>query len=466
MAGQNLRLCLLTACSIFATGLVSRGRRAEGPQYFWPSGHGPVGSHSFSQFSGPKDLSKPTWTWHHPKGRWSTVPVSTSIDDARNVYLTAADGIRKFSPDGKLLWTYTRIGTETINNAAALWDGKAFCITSKARAFAIDMQNGREVWSTSVGFNTDGNYGQVVAHDGVMLVAADATENVKDHKSCCGPANHKIVAVNTSDGRVMWNYSPEIPVWNFAASFVGDGTFIYQDLEGRAHRQRVSDGSPIWQAGGLPGTWTDGGAMLGSNNVVYTVATMKNGGFAPGVLSAFRLSDGHQLWNVTTPRPPNNLPAVGSLAGGTGLSVVQPMGQQCTQGEQVDVRAYDAETGKLQWTFEGGKQVGLFVKGDDTGSMARLVAGIPAMTMPNPFGTPAIDGQGTAYVGSETGHFYGLKDLNGDGKVEGPEEVSDLDTGAAFVGSSGPAMAPGIFAFGDIGQLWVWHTPVEVDSVL
>lgn len=460
---RSIRFSLQASCAGLAACLTTVKHRVASPDraYYWSSANGNVGSYSHSEFQGPEQLSSPTWTWNDPRGRWSTIPLGVSIDDEQSLYLTVSHGIRKLSSDGKLLWSYEagkEIG-ETINNAASLWDGQIFGITCKGRTFAVDMNTGNEVWSTKIATNTDGNDGQVAAHDGVMIVATDASEEIKGRaKTCCGPANHKLQGLNTTNGQLVWTYTPEVAVWNFAARFAGDGTFIFQDLEGRVHRNKVSDGSLIWKSGGIPGSWTDGAAQLGSNNVVYAPANFKNGGFTKGMLAAYRLSDGAQLWNVTTPRPPNNMPAVGRLIGHTELSVVQPMGQQCEQGQQLDVRVYDAETGKLQWTYEGDVLQTKMVAGDREGIPFRLATGIRPITMPNPFSMPVVDGKGTVYIGAETGAFYSLQDLNGDGRVQGPGEVNKLENGGAFVGASSPAVAPGLFAVADIGRLFVWKT--------
>ena len=100
-------------------------------------------------------------------------------------------------------------------------------------------------------------------------------------------------------------------------------------------------------------------------------------------MSAFKLDDGTLLWKTDTARPPNDVPVVGQLAGHAGLSVVLPMGHQCKMGEQIRVYAYDAETGKLQWTFDGPTEQGRFVAGDIEGITQREAAGIQLMTMPN-----------------------------------------------------------------------------------
>merc|ERR1712107_335376 len=78
-----------------------------------------------------------------------------------------------------------------------------------------------------------------------------------------------------------------------------------------------------------------------------------------GEMRAFNLSDGTILWKQHFSRPPNNLPVIGRLAGRSGLSLVQPIGQQEKQGESYNVYAFDAATGEQQWIFKGPTQVGI-----------------------------------------------------------------------------------------------------------
>mmetsp|Transcript_4134 Transcript_4134/g.12085 ORF Transcript_4134/g.12085 Transcript_4134/m.12085 type:complete len:469 (+) Transcript_4134:68-1474(+) len=431
--------------------------------YFWSSGRGSVGSYSASSYPVTANISAPpTWSWHHPNDLWATVPVGTSIDDQKNVYLTVADGIRKFSPDGQLLWTYTRreSGTykwETITKVAALMDGVAYGITQKGRAFAVSMDTGRELWSTNVSrLGSDGNYGHVAADAGVVITAAEVSKKTnRATPSCCGPMNHKVVGLSGADGSILWTYEPEIPVWNFGASFAGDGTFIFQSLDGTVYRNKVSDGTLVWKAGGVPESWTDGQANLGPNGIVYGVANYKKMG-PEGCISAHRLSDGKMLWRHDLPTSPNAVPAVSRVAGYPGLSVVIPVGVNDVAGQRIDVYALDAETGKQRWVFEGPTQTVSAGAGDIKGPLPRLFNHVQPMTMPNSWGCTAIDGQGKVFVGGTTGHFFELQDADADGKVVGPGEVSVMETPADFVGSSGPAIAPGLLAIGNANSLFVW----------
>jgi len=216
----------------------------------------------------------------------------------------------------------------------------------------------------------------------------------------------------------------------------------------------------VWKAGGVNGTWTDGSAVLGPNDVVYAVNTFAFGPAgvdAPGGLTAYRLSDGHMLWSIKTPRPPNNVPAVGQLVGQTGLSVVQPVGQQCVKGGITDVHAYDAATGEHQWVFNGPTQDTTWQAGEMEGSSARMMAGIRAITLPNPWSAPTV-ANGNVYVGNEMGPLYALRDADGDGHIAGEAEVSRFDTSACFTGSSSPAHAPGLMAAASIDTLYVFKS--------
>mmetsp|Transcript_92116 Transcript_92116/g.214099 ORF Transcript_92116/g.214099 Transcript_92116/m.214099 type:complete len:536 (-) Transcript_92116:73-1680(-) len=444
--------------------------------YYWPMGRGRPGSYSTSPFTGVWNITAPTWSWHHPVHRWYTVPVGVGLDDKRDIYLTAADGLRKFSPKGKLLWTYNRPVTEVINNVAALMDGAMYVATSIGRVVAVDMQNGVELWSTRVSWGSSGNYGWLGAHRGVVVVGSDLKAGYRTgNPGCCGPPDNAVFGLNATTGCLLWRYVPEVPVWNYHFAFPGDDTFIFQDLEGRAYRSRLSDGQLIWKAGGGVNTWTDGSATMGSNGIVYHVDTKFMGsclqssqqpwpGQVCGSLYARKLEDGALIWSADVPKPPNNIPSIGRLYGRNDLSVVMPIGQQCQRGQRIDVYAFNAETGERQWVFEGFSQVGDYVAGDAEGVPYRENNRIPSMTMPNPWGAATIDAAGTVYLGGETGHIFALRDTNGDGTVAGVDEVVSFDTGAAAVGSSGFALAPGMLVGMDISTLYMWEVPGGNDT--
>lgn len=432
--------------------------------YYWSSGRGSVGSYSVTTESAPDDISTPTWVWHDRRGEWAATSVGVAIDEQENMYLTVTDGLHKFSSDGNHLWKYTRpqtgpYSTDSISKAVAIMDGVAFGIWSSGRVFAVRMETGEEVWTALVSDSgADGNYGHIAANDGVVIAAAEVSSFInRTEPPMIGPSNHKVLGLSAENGTVLWTYRPAIPVWNFGAAFVGDGTFVFQDLEGKVHRNRASDGTLVWANGGIPGSWTDGQSNLGNNGIVYGVANYGNPS-PEGCISAYRVSDGKMLWRQDVPKSPNSVPAVGKLFGHTSLSVVIPVGENDQAGKQLGVFAFDAKTGEKQWVFDGPVQTVSMGIGDANPQafVTRTLFSLPVMTLPNSWGTPVIGGNGAVYVGGTTGHFFALKDTDGDGKVAGGAEVSVLSTNADWTGSSGAAIAPGLLAVGNSNSLMVW----------
>eukprot|EP00434_Breviolum_minutum_P037015 symbB.v1.2.032806.t1/scaffold3834.1/size49527/3 len=157
-----------------------------------------------------------------------------------------------------------------------------------------------------------------------------------------------LVALNASDGQILWNFEPDVPVWNFLALFPDKESLIFQDMTGKVYRLSLAEGEVLWKAGGHPGTWTDGGAALG-NGMVYAVNNnhprYSNGSLgehAPGTLSAYDMK-GNLQWQVTTPRPPNNAPVIGKVAGWPGMTLILPLCNQELQG-QVEVVMWNSKS--------------------------------------------------------------------------------------------------------------------------
>eukprot|EP00413_Alexandrium_margalefii_P040437 CAMPEP_0204587044 /NCGR_PEP_ID=MMETSP0661-20131031/47834_1 /ASSEMBLY_ACC=CAM_ASM_000606 /TAXON_ID=109239 /ORGANISM="Alexandrium margalefi, Strain AMGDE01CS-322" /LENGTH=390 /DNA_ID=CAMNT_0051596729 /DNA_START=1 /DNA_END=1170 /DNA_ORIENTATION=+ len=385
----------------------------------------------------------------------------TVIDAQKNIYLTANFNVMKFSPDGRVLWVYDfkrHCGPKEMAlftmNAPSLWGDAVFGNTESGQVFAIRADTGDEIWTKQILWHWIGpeatNNGFVQASDGVVVVDTLLTVHALDAKN----------------GDKLWEFSPDKPVWNFLASFPGDGTVVFQDWEGRVYRLRLSDGGLIWKAGGLPGTWTDGSLIVGSNGLVYAVNCfgfmgIKKADFpgSMGAVTAYSLSDGRLVWRTEVPMAPNNMPAVGRLGEGPKLSVVQPIGNQAVKGETFSVLALDAETGEQQWIFRGPTQVGwIQAAADLTESQS---AQIQANCVPNPWSAPTIDALGTVYIASQEGPIFSLRDANGDGEVAGAGEVDSYQTWRATCGSEAPSLAPGLMAVATCDLLTVFRWPAE-----
>lgn len=430
--------------------------------YFWPSGRGRVGQYTTSPYAADWDLSKSlSWSWHDPKRRAVGSPQGQVIDDLLSIYLATSDGIHKFSSEGDELWMY-QLDThaEEIMNAPSLWNGKVYCDTLQGRVFALSMDTGAVVWSTQASDRVAYNNAFVNAYADTVIVGSD----------CCADdgwgGNTKITGLNATDGNILWKFKPDIGVWNFLPSYADDGTFIFQEYTGQAYRNRISDGTVVWKSGGALSqgvTWTDGAAQLGPNGIVYAVHQNSHENGHPGVLSAYNFTDGAHIWSQSVPKPPNNAPAIGHLAGHDGLSIVQPIGTQGVSSESpspIDVYAFDALTGAPRWIFYGqGQKMTPHGEFSAATLLARITAGVHPANLPNPWSSPTIDANGTVFIGNEGGSFHALRDSNGDGLVEGDTEISTYHAESCFPISSGPALAPGLMAVSDFDSLYVFKTP-------
>jgi len=434
--------------------LQSRATRIE-PKYFWQSGRGNFPNFGVSEDSGPFLLNQTLkWSWHHPEGRFHTLTYGTAIDNQMNVYLSAADGLRKFSKDGKLLWE-VNVLPANLMNAPAIYQGSVFTSDTHGGVRAVSMQTGKPVWFTNTSKSICQDNGFNMVHEGLVFSAGDCRE-----PSVMGTANHLITALNATDGEIVWTYEPDVPVWNFLPLFPDKESLVFQDMSGKVYHLSLG-GQVLWKNGGINGTWTDGGAALGNgmvysvsnNHLVFDPKSLSEDG--PGTLSAFNLQ-GQLQWQVTTPRPPNNAPAIGKVASWPGMTLIQPLCYQGMPGATCDVYAYNADTGALRWIFHGPKQPGRYQAGDREGIVDRMKSGLRSLCLPNGWSAPTISGDGTVFVGNEMGNLYALRDTDGDGRVFGDDEVSFYDTKGAFSGTATPALAGNMIAAASCDTLFVF----------
>mmetsp|Transcript_9682 Transcript_9682/g.30809 ORF Transcript_9682/g.30809 Transcript_9682/m.30809 type:complete len:561 (-) Transcript_9682:84-1766(-) len=308
--------------------------------YYWPHGKGHPHHYGKSPYTGsfsgfPCNLSASLkWSWHYPGNKYKTMIMgSPAIDGERNLYLTIMGGIKKFSPDGKILWSWDKAEPWFyLMNTPALMDGLIYTCSTDAKVHALDMDTGRMVWTTQLKTQTgiEGDNGFVVARDGWVILDGDRSEATANKPN-------KIFCLNGTTGDLLWEFMPDIGVWNFLPMFpqsggMSDGTIVFQSISGSAYRVNVTTGEQLWRAGQRPfeATFTDGGAALGPNNVLYTVSSL---GWQVahrsdrGGLHAFRVADGQLLWeNTSLHAGVFTWPVVAQLEDGAKLSVVTGVG--------------------------------------------------------------------------------------------------------------------------------------------
>lgn len=116
----------------------------------------------------------------------------------------------------------------------------------------------------------------------------------------------------------------------------------------------------------------------------------------------------------------------------------------------------DADTGEVKFKYVVDRYKAPMAKGDGEG-YAQKVATQPwrETCCPVAYSSPSVDGNGVVYIGHMSGNIFGLKDWDKNGVIS-DDEVYRFDAEGGFL-HSGPAFAPGIFAFTTCDQLFVWR---------
>jgi len=324
--------------------------------------------------------------------------------------------------------------------------------TTACELFAVDMKTGEETWVTNTSATCGYAAGFTSAVDNVVITATNQSFEA---------LRQTVKGFNAKDGSELWSFDPDFFVRSFSPNFIGDGTFVFQDIEGGVYRHRIADGSRVWmRRGQVVESWSDGQVLAGTNGIVYAVANTKNlTSQTPddhGLFCAYKLTDGEKLWCTETPRPIYGTPSMGKVAGHDGLAVVVPMGMPVVPKAPVEIHAYDAETGSQLWVFEGPAQNDTLQRGELEGMQERAMSRVRPLNMGLPWSVPTIDADGTVYIGSSEGPLFALRNEDGNSVVNGTSEVASMDALACFPSDSAPSFAPGMMAMSTLDTLYVF----------
>lgn len=409
---------------------------------------------------------KLSWSFHDPAGKYHNIfaggPV---IDQDKNLFQMSAKGVYAFNSSGRNLWHYDPPGIS--NNEVSLYGDLVLGSTKTGNAFAVNRKTGEEVWVTNLAKDAGGDCGYPGASEGVFVVGAEM-----GHDPASDGGNVNVFGVDAKTGEKLWEYGVDKPVWNLTPLFPGDGSTVFMDFAGGMYKLNLKTGAEVWKT--LPETsrasFSDGGATLGPNGLVYTCSNFgENRGSegTTGMVRAFRLDNGTQAWYKMTTMPCNSYPAVGHIHGVSPLAVVVTpgsfMGQENLHGQ---VLALNANTGEQLWRHDMKPYSGLFgmAAGDTEGSFTRQLEGIQQICLPAHWSAPMIDGDGMVIAGRSDGNMY---------KVFGPTEsfkgtqsqnmtvdsgtISEkIPLGSAFLHGA-LAAAPGIFAISSCDTLFVFQ---------
>jgi outer membrane protein assembly factor BamB len=164
-----------------------------------------------------------------------------------NLYAINADGSLKWVFEtGHFLWAQPQIG----ENAVYLGSLDHFI-------YAVSKE-GDEIWSTEMAGAVVGS--PVLSEDGSTLYASSI--------------GAEMVALDTSDGSIVWTFTSETSVWG--RGLLADGKLFFADSGGNLYALDPSNGNQIWQqeyAGSVVGGLTalpDGFSLVTEEGVIKT----------------------------------------------------------------------------------------------------------------------------------------------------------------------------------------------------
>lgn len=450
---------------------------SKNTEYYWPHARGHASHYAVTNFAAPPNLnSSLSWNWHDPAGRFHTTVVSGPLlDNEKNIYIATSNSVRKFHMNGTQLWAYTPRGD--IGYCPSLMDGALFGSTQNGFVFALDMETGRERWAERKAETGPGDTGYCESHDGVVVTGVNSGP---------GGGAMTMIGVNAMNGATLWEYASPAQLWNIMPVFPGDGSAIVMDIHGGVYKHALHNSSLLWSTRPpteSAGTFSDGGVMVGPDGTAYTCSNYKGRGNQGehGALRAYRLHDGHMLWDRFLEYPCNSWPAVApdgrSVVVPTGAFVASPAASNIDimtafkvfppQMQEMSlslgnhelqryglpdrtaaVRAFETATGNPLWSTELPPYGRLAARGDEEGFLTRISLGIRSQCLPAQFGAPTIGNDGTVYVGRADGKLYAV------GNATGTFETFDAQAGFLHPGTS---WAPGMMAVTSCDGLFVWN---------
>lgn len=411
---------------------------------------------------------KLSWSFADPAGQFHNVFAGgAAIDEDQNLYQMTFKGLYAFNLSGHQLWHYATPGIS--NNEPALYEDLVLgSAHSTGNAFAVNRSTGKAVWVTKIAQDLGGDCGYPAAYDGVFVVGGG-----RGHDRVVDGGNVEVYGLDVTTGEKLWQYAVDKPVWNLTPLFPGDGSTVFMDFAGGMYKLNLHTGEEIWKTliKDSRGSFSDGGATLGPNGMVYSCSNpvdYHGTEGSTGIVRAFYLSNGTEAWWKETEFPCNTYPAVGHTSGVDGLSVVVAPGSFMGSPHlHASILSLDAFTGEKKWSVAVKPWDGILgqAAGDVEGYVTRLQDHIQPICLPAHWSAPMIDGNGMVLVGRSDGQLYRVFGPDAGYKgVRSPRmNVSEdgvlseaMPIGSAFLHGALSA-APGIFTISSCDTLYVFQ---------
>ena len=478
---------------------VSKAKGIDSNGYYFSKRAGDAKGSNTVSWPIPQDLTRPAWVWRNEMDE--KICHSPLIDDKKNIYVAGTTRLRKFSPDGDMLWLFNQ--DEITWTSPTMGNGLIYFRVGHReghnRVYALSMETGDVVFNTTIkGFDFGPDAMSLLLADGRLFLPALA-------RSLEGGSD-SLIAINASTGVELWTFTTDHILWNFSPTTPDDGKSItFSSTCGLFFRLSADDGQLMVKSGDDGGvrdhaTCLTGGGSVGPNGIYYAAHGSPTGGkwegktrddfwrrggretAYPGLggqfwqinadhfITAFNISTGEKIWSLKLDHPyeAGQSPAVGYLYEGGPLAVVAAIGQnggmpQIMTDEEwarystdADYRrklnvpnwkssviALDARTGSKIWRWDEKDWDHFGAAGDEEGFTRRINLDSIEGPVCNPDvqGIPIINTHDGVVVASSShnGNMTLIRDANRDGVIQEDETIV-FPTGQGFLNS--PATAP------------------------
>lgn len=227
-----------------------------------------VGGYNHVLYSLNLDTGAEQWNFSEAKRPF----VTGVLVSGERIFAPNADGrLYALDQSGSLLWQFE---SQRELWATPVTDGQRVYVSGMDHSlYAVDIESGTQVWKTE---DLQGSLAgtPTLSPEGILYVGTFGSE---------------VVAVEASDGTVLWRLPTSSWVWS--APTLLDGVLYFSDLQGMGYAANASDGSIIWQQQletaakrAIPGS------PLVSGDTVYYASVSGN-------LFAVDLQNGSIRWN-------------------------------------------------------------------------------------------------------------------------------------------------------------------------
>jgi len=388
----------------------------EDPGNFWPTSRGPwpsMGDIALSEAPPANLASNLAWSWSPPSEKFQTVIAgSPVIDEKRNIFLAATDGLRKFKADGTVLW-HKKSHMGGLAHSASIHGSMVMMSHTNGNVMSLDKETGKVLWSRRWTRESP-QFGVYPAGYGGKWVFG--TEIGNDTRRPGG--SMQAWGLRAESGGLGFQFRGDNPFVNFAPLFPGDDTMVLMDFTGKVYRVDLRDGELIWKSvpKGNHRSYSEGGAVIGPNEVIYTCSnpgTSYGREGEKGALRAYALRNGTLLWEQILPHPCNGNPSIGNLNQDDPehLSVVVTPGGNLNSNPDLhgSVMAFDAKTGGLHWRYQAPRI------NKPVGPVNLMWQGSPSKgpydgtCSPAHWSGPRIAKDGSVWASRADGHIYNVK---------------------------------------------------------